>query len=64
MTDATTLQVPGPHGVREVRLSSPDKVLWPGTEASSGRPVTKRDLADYLRAVAEPFLHLNGERPT
>lgn len=55
------LEVPGPHGPRTVKLSSPDKVLWPG--AATSPAVTKADLARYLLAVAEPFLHLNGDRP-
>ncbi|SHI43757.1 DNA ligase D [Tessaracoccus bendigoensis DSM 12906] len=50
------LDIPGP-GPRRVKLSSPDKVLWPDAG------VTKRGLADYLLAVAEPFLTINGERP-
>ena len=29
--DATTLEVPGPGGAREVRISSPGRELWPGT---------------------------------
>ncbi|MFP5417504.1 MAG: ATP-dependent DNA ligase [Actinomycetes bacterium] len=61
------LEVPGPGGVRTVKLTSADKVLWPAT--GSDRPggargaVTKRDLAEYLLAVAGPFLRLNGDRP-
>ena len=61
MTDSVVLSVPGAEGVREVRLSSPDKVLWPATER--GAAVTKRDLAGYLLAVAGPFLTINGDRP-
>lgn len=45
---------------REIRLTSPDKVLWPDAE---GGPVTKRELAAYLVTVAGPFLHLAGDRP-
>ncbi len=61
MVDAEVLRVPGPEGTREVRLTSADKVLWPAAGASAA--VTKRDLADYLLAVAEPFLRINGDRP-
>ena len=50
-------------GGREVKLTSPGKELWPGAGTADGVPVTKRDLAGYLVAVAEPFLHLNGDRP-
>ena len=29
VTEATSLTVPGPQGDREVRISSPSRVLWP-----------------------------------
>jgi DNA ligase D len=54
---AIVLTVPGPHGDREVRLSSPERVLW----EESG--VTKRELAEYLIEVAPAFLAANGDRP-
>jgi bifunctional non-homologous end joining protein LigD len=42
-----------------VTLSSPDKTLWP--DAGDGRPVTKRDLADYYEAVGPWMMqHLQG----
>lgn len=56
-TEAITLQVPGPHGVRDVRLSSPSRVLWPDVG------LTKLQLAEYLVAVGEPFVRANGDRP-
>jgi len=56
-TDRVILEVPGPDGGREVGLSSPDRVLWPAAG------ITKRDLAEYLLAVAGPFLAANGHRP-
>lgn len=52
-----TLTVPGPDGDREVGISNPDRVLWP----ESG--ITKRELAEYLIAVREPFLEHTGRRP-
>ncbi|BAJ73732.1 predicted eukaryotic-type DNA primase [Microbacterium testaceum StLB037] len=52
-----TLTAPGPHGDREIGLSSPDRVLWPELG------ITKRELAEYFLAVAEPFLAANGHRP-
>ena len=61
MAEPQLLSVDGPHGTREVKLSSPDKVLWP--KAGRSPAVTKRDLSDYLLAVAEPFLAINGDRP-
>ncbi|MFF2389926.1 non-homologous end-joining DNA ligase [Agromyces sp. NPDC058104] len=55
--DAIELTVPGPHGARAVRLSSPTRVIWP--EAG----VTKRELAEYLVAVGAAFIEANGDRP-
>ncbi|WP_281887023.1 non-homologous end-joining DNA ligase [Agromyces rhizosphaerae] len=49
--------VPGPSGDREVRVSSPDRVIWP--EAG----ITKLDLANYLVEVGTPFVAANGDRP-
>ncbi|HVV10014.1 non-homologous end-joining DNA ligase [Amycolatopsis sp.] len=45
-------------GGRSVRLSSPDKVYFPE------RGITKRQVAEYYLAVAEPLLRAIGERPT
>ncbi|MGX5769292.1 non-homologous end-joining DNA ligase [Microbacterium trichothecenolyticum] len=52
-----TLTVPGPDGDREVGLSNPDRVIWPEVG------ITKRELAEYLIAVQQPFLAANGDRP-
>ncbi|WP_308493099.1 non-homologous end-joining DNA ligase [Microbacterium terrisoli] len=51
------LTVPGPDGDREVGVSSPSRVIWPEVG------ITKRELAEYFLAVAEPFLAANGNRP-
>jgi len=56
-SERITLTVPGPHGEREVGLSSPNRVLWPELG------ITKHELAEYFIAVAEPFLNANGDRP-
>lgn len=56
-SDAVMLEVPGPQGARTIRVSSPSRVLWPDAG------ITKLDLANYLIAVAEPFLEANGDRP-
>ncbi|MGA1838154.1 non-homologous end-joining DNA ligase [Herbiconiux sp. 11R-BC] len=56
-SEAEVLEIDGPHGVREVRLSSPSRVIWPEPG------ITKRDLAAYLVAVAPAFLAANGDRP-
>lgn len=54
---AVVVKVPGPNGERDMRVSSPQRVLWP--EAG----VTKLDLANYFVAVGEAFVAANGDRP-
>ncbi|MCC3264894.1 non-homologous end-joining DNA ligase [Arthrobacter gengyunqii] len=54
---ATTLTVPGPNGEREMRVSSPDRVLWPELG------LTKLDLAQYTAEVGSAFIAANGDRP-
>ena len=44
-SEAVTLDVPGPDGVRAMRVSSPSRVIWPDAG------VTKLELAEYLVAV-------------
>ncbi|WP_458109473.1 non-homologous end-joining DNA ligase [Arthrobacter sp. R3-55] len=56
-SEATTVTVPGPDGPREVRISSPSRVMWP--EAG----LTKLDLANYLIDVGAAFVAANGNRP-
>ncbi|MET1052089.1 MAG: non-homologous end-joining DNA ligase [Mycetocola sp.] len=55
--DAVLLPVPGPNGEREVRISSPTRVLW------SEPGITKLDLAKYLVEVGDAFIRANGDRP-
>ncbi len=55
--DATTLEVPGPDGAREVRISSPGRELWPGTG------ITKLVLAEYFVSVGPWFMPIVGHRP-
>lgn len=55
--DAVMLTVPGPQGPREVRLSSPSRVLFPRVG------VTKLDLAEYLISAGDAFVTANGDRP-
>jgi len=52
-SEATVLQV----GEREVRISSPSRVLWPDLG------ITKLDLAKYLVEVGGAFIAANGDRP-
>ncbi|SKB36023.1 DNA ligase D [Arthrobacter sp. 49Tsu3.1M3] len=51
------LTVSGPHGDRELRVSSPARVVWPGPG------LTKLDLARYMVDVGDAFLAANGDRP-
>jgi DNA ligase D len=53
-TDEQTLEIAG----RPIAVSSPSKVFF------SERGETKLDLVKYYLAVAEPFLHAAGGRPT
>ncbi|MBF4578047.1 non-homologous end-joining DNA ligase [Frigoribacterium sp. VKM Ac-2530] len=52
-SEATMLHV----GDREVRVSSPGRVLWPDLG------ITKLDLARYLATVGDAFVRANGGRP-
>jgi DNA ligase D len=56
-SEARILEVPGPSGIREVRISSPDRILWPEVG------ITKFALAEYLLAVGPQFVAANGNRP-
>ncbi|QSB22040.1 non-homologous end-joining DNA ligase [Curtobacterium sp. 24E2] len=56
-SEATTVRVPGPDGDREVRISSPSRVLWPDAG------ITKAHLAEYLVTVGDAFVRANGDRP-
>src|SRR6476469_277390 len=55
--EETTVSVEGPDGSRELRISSPSRLLWP--EAG----LSKLDLVHYMIAVGEAFLAANGDRP-
>ena len=65
-SEAVMLDVPGSDGgkgegsggeARQVRLSSPSRVLWPEPG------ITKLDLANYIIAVGDAFVRANGDRP-
>lgn len=56
-SEAATLTVNGTHGAREVRISSPGRVLWPQLG------LTKLDLARYIADVGDAFVAANGDRP-
>ncbi|MET3770327.1 DNA ligase D [Marisediminicola sp. UYEF4] len=55
--DAEMITVPGPHGDRDVRISSPARILWPDVG------ITKLDLARYIVDVGDAFVAANGDRP-
>ncbi len=52
-----TIEVPGPDGVRAVRLSSADRVLWPKLG------VTKGELARYVLDVGPALVAALADRP-
>jgi DNA ligase D len=56
--EATTVDAGG----REVRVSSPDRVIFPPTERSPA--LTKLDIVEYYRAVGEGIMRAVGRRPT
>ena len=55
---ATTVEAGG----REVRVSSPDRVIFPATERSA--PVTKLDIVEYYVAVEDGVMRALARRPT
>jgi DNA ligase D len=57
-SEALELEVPGPHAIRTVRVSNPDKLYFPE------RSITKREVVEYYLAVADPLLAVLAERPT
>lgn len=56
-SEQTILTVEGPNGPRDMRISSPGRVLWPELG------LTKLDLARYMVDVGEAFMAANGDRP-
>jgi bifunctional non-homologous end joining protein LigD len=57
-SSAKVLQVPGPEGVvREVRISSPDRLMW------QDAGITKWDLATYVVSVEDGLMRALGDRP-
>jgi bifunctional non-homologous end joining protein LigD len=57
-SSAAVLEVPGPDGVvRDVRISSPDRVMW------KDAGITKWDLATYVTSVADGLMRALGDRP-
>ncbi|MCH8613065.1 non-homologous end-joining DNA ligase [Arsenicicoccus dermatophilus] len=55
---AIQIEVPAPDGSsRQVRLSSPDRVMWPD------EGLTKQDLAEYVVAVGDHLLARLRDRP-
>lgn len=56
-TSSTTVSVPGTHGERHIRVSSPAKVVFPAAG------VTKLQLAEYYVAVGAVFIDAVCGRP-
>jgi DNA ligase D len=56
--EATTVDAGG----REVRVSSPDRVIFPAVEGSPA--LTKLDIVEYYLAVGEGIMRAVGRRPT
>ena len=58
------LEVPGPDGVvRDVRISSPDRVIWPATGDTGTAEITKLELAEYTVVVGDAMMRALGDRP-
>src|SRR3954465_486514 len=57
-SEATTVDAGG----REVRVSSPDRVIFPPTERTPA--VTKLDIAEYYVAVGDGIMRALCRRPT
>jgi DNA ligase D len=56
--EATTVDAGG----RDLRVSNPDRVIFPATERSE--PVTKLDIVSYYLAVEDGIMRALGRRPT
>jgi DNA ligase D len=56
-SEAVVFPVDGPDGVRDMRISSPGRILWPGPG------ISKLDLARYMVDVGKEFVAANGDRP-
>jgi DNA ligase D-like protein (predicted polymerase) len=57
-SNATTLDAGG----RELRVSSPDRVMFPATDRTA--PVTKLDIVEYYLAVEDGIMRALQRRPT
>jgi DNA ligase D len=57
-TDATIVEAGG----RDLRVSNPDRVIFPSTDHSA--PVTKLDVVNYYLAVEDGILRALNRRPT
>jgi len=48
-------------GGREVRVSSPDRVVYEATDRTPD--ITKLQVCEYFATVGDAFMHANGDRP-
>ena len=55
--EETKVTIEGPDGSRDLRISSPSRLVWP--EAG----LSKLDLVNYIVSVGDAFLAANGDRP-
>ncbi|HEX7538389.1 MAG TPA: non-homologous end-joining DNA ligase [Dermatophilaceae bacterium] len=63
-SSAKVLEVTGPAGVvRDVRISSPDRLIWPAAADSNDPGISKLQLAEYTVAVADAMIRALGDRP-
>jgi DNA ligase D-like protein (predicted polymerase) len=61
--NATEIEVPGgPEGIRAVRISSPDRLIWPDHDPTPGG-ITKLDLARYAVDVTDGLMRALVHRP-
>lgn len=59
---AAHVTVPGPDGDRQVRISSPQRIIYPATDIT--REITKLQVAQYYADVGAPLLRGLRGRPT
>src|SRR5690606_15386984 len=57
---AQVLTVAGPDGDRDVRISSPDRVIYEATDRTPA--ITKLEVCQYVAAMGEAFMRALGDR--
>src|SRR6476659_6573165 len=59
---AEVVEVEGPDGVRPVRVTSPDRVVFEATRATP--VITKLDVCRYFASAGQALMRAVGQRPT